>query len=66
MHGRLITDNVLVAFKTVHHINSNRGENIGEMALKLDMSKAYDKVKWICLDKIITLTINLLLKLLDI
>ena len=52
MHGRLITDNVLVAFETMHHINSNRGGNIGEMTLKLDMSKAYDIVKWICLDKI--------------
>ena len=52
MHGRLITNNVLVAFETMHHININRGGNIGEMTLKLDMSKAYDIVKWICLDKI--------------
>ena len=26
MHGRLITDNVLVAFETMHHINQKRGE----------------------------------------
>ena len=26
VHGMLITDNVLVAFKTMHHINSKRGE----------------------------------------
>ena len=24
------------------------------MTLKLDMSKAYDKVKWVCLEKIMT------------
>ena len=52
VHGRLITDNVLVAFEIVHHINSNKGGNIGEMTLKLDKSKAYDIAKWICLDKI--------------
>ena len=52
-HGRLITDKVLIAFETMHHINSwEEGEGIGEMSLKLDMSKAYDRVKWICLDKI--------------
>ena len=53
MHRRLITDKVLIAFETMHHINSwEGGEGIGEMSLKLDMSKAYDRVKWICLDKI--------------
>ena len=52
VHGRLITDNVLVAFETMHHINQKKNGRIGEMALKLDMSKAYDRVKWICLKKI--------------
>ena len=52
MHGRLITDNVLVAFETMHHISQKKGGKVREMALKLDLSKAYDRVKWVCLDKI--------------
>lgn len=52
VNGRLINDNVLVAFETMHHINLRKSGAIGEMALKLDMSKAYDIVEWACLDKI--------------
>ena len=52
VHGRLITDNVLVAFETMHHISQKKGGKVREMVLKLDLSKAYDRVKWICLDKI--------------
>ena len=42
-------DNVLVAFEMMHHTNQKRGGNIGEMTLKLDMNKAYDRVEWIYL-----------------
>ena len=52
VHGRLIIDNALVAFKSMYHINQKRGGKMGTMALKLDMSKAYDRVEWVWLEKI--------------
>ena len=42
--GLFITDNILVAYETMHHISQKRTGKIGEMMLKLDMSKAYDRV----------------------
>ena len=39
---RLIIDNVLVAHELMDHINKKRKGKDAEMALKLDMSKAYD------------------------
>ncbi|KAL0425617.1 UNVERIFIED_CONTAM: putative mitochondrial protein [Sesamum radiatum] len=49
--GCLISDNILLAFELNHFLNSkSRGEQ-GWMALKLDMSKAYDKVEWSFLEQ---------------
>lgn len=48
MSNRLITDNVLVAFEVMNHISQKKNGKEREMALKLDMSKAYGRgeVKW--------------------
>ena len=53
MTKHLITDNVSVAFETMHHISQKKNEKVGEMTLKLDMSKAYDQVEWQCLENIV-------------
>jgi hypothetical protein len=50
--GRLITDNVLIAFETLHHMHHNKVGREGAMALKLDMSKAYDRVEWRYLEQV--------------
>jgi hypothetical protein len=44
--GRLITDDVLLAYELTHYMQQKRTGLEGFAALKLDMSKAYDRVEW--------------------
>ena len=43
--GRLITDNVLLAYEFTHFLNNKRKGKNGVAAIKLDMSKAYDRLE---------------------
>lgn len=44
--GRVITDNVLVAFEALHTMDAKMSGRQGYMAMNLDMSKAYARVEW--------------------
>ena len=50
--GRLISDNILIAFETLHCMKNYNSSASGLMALKLDMSKAYDRVEWVFLENV--------------
>ncbi|KAK2655074.1 hypothetical protein Ddye_008126 [Dipteronia dyeriana] len=43
--GQLIFDNILVSFECMHRIKRWKRKH-GSMAIKLDMSKVYDRVEW--------------------
>lgn len=44
VEGRSILDNVLIAFEIIHHMKCKTKGARGEVALKIDISKAYDRV----------------------
>ncbi|KAA3482120.1 reverse transcriptase [Gossypium australe] len=51
--GRMIHDNVLIAHELMHYLRSSKnGPNKG-CVVKLDMSKAYDRVEWCFLEKVL-------------
>lgn len=54
MSGRLISDNVMIAYEVMHMLKRKRRGREAYMALKLDMSKAYDRIEWCYLQAILT------------
>ena len=50
--SRLITDNILVAFEALYTMNTRMTGKKGYIVVKLDMSKAYDRVEWDFLEAI--------------
>ena len=49
VEGRSIMDNILVAFEVNHYLKRKTQGRKGVAALKIDMSKAYDRIEWLFL-----------------
>ncbi|CAA0806009.1 Unknown protein, partial [Striga hermonthica] len=50
--GRQLMDNVVIAQEVVHFLNRHRSGKRGFMLVKLDMEKAYDRIEWVCVRKV--------------
>ncbi|KAL8124435.1 hypothetical protein AgCh_012179 [Apium graveolens] len=44
--GRQIQDSIVVAHECFHHITHKKKGSVAEMAIKLDLNKAFDRVEW--------------------
>lgn len=46
MENCSILDNVTIAIEILHYMKCRRRGKVGEVVLKIDISKAYDWVNW--------------------
>ncbi|KAL8158305.1 hypothetical protein AgCh_002851 [Apium graveolens] len=53
VEGRLLTDNALIAFEMNHYIKRKTQGKTGVVGLKLDVSKAYDRLEWRFLEQML-------------
>lgn len=44
--GRAIIDNIIAAFEIIHHMKRKGRDRWGDVALQIDISKAYDRIRW--------------------
>lgn len=51
---RLITNNILIVYETLHSLNSQYNENQRFISLKLDISKSYDCIEWVFLQVVMS------------
>lgn len=50
--NRLITDNMIVVYELLHRMRNKCRGKVGQMAVKLDINKAYERVEWSFLERI--------------
>lgn len=50
--GRSVLDNAMAAIEIIHYMKSKVKGILGDVALKLDISKAYDKIDWSYLKRV--------------
>ncbi|KAL0413946.1 UNVERIFIED_CONTAM: putative mitochondrial protein [Sesamum radiatum] len=51
--NRLITNNILVAYELNHYLAHKTWGAVGHATIKLDLSKAYDRVEWTFLERVL-------------
>lgn len=51
--NKIISNNILVVFETLHPMKNQKSKKVRFMAMKLDMRKNYGKVEWNFLAKTI-------------
>lgn len=51
---RLIIDNIMVGIEVMHYMKRKSSGKDNWMALKLDMSKAYDRIEWRFLEVVLS------------